>query len=106
MKVVVVERRKWSKFGDCKGLPPGPEPNITHRSTERIALDLRIDGADTEPQPEAPLLAKLGALQNQVIKCSLCGQVYIYLSSLDLNCLCVGGSLDAEMPKAKSARTG
>ena len=33
-----IARRQWAKFGDCKGLPPGPEQNITYQSFELIHL--------------------------------------------------------------------
>jgi len=36
----VAERRKWKKFGDLKGVGPGPEENVTYLSREIIKLDL------------------------------------------------------------------
>jgi len=37
----VIERRKWKKFGDCEGLPSGPESNVTYKSTEIINMNLK-----------------------------------------------------------------
>jgi len=35
----VEERKRWRKFGECAGLPPGPEKVITSVS-EEISFDL------------------------------------------------------------------
>jgi translation initiation factor 3 subunit G len=40
-KRVAERRRTWSKFGDCAGLPDGPEENITYESLEWINLNLK-----------------------------------------------------------------
>jgi len=36
----VEARKKWKKFGDCLGLPPGPETNITYQTVDLVELDL------------------------------------------------------------------
>jgi hypothetical protein len=34
----VNERKKWAKFGDCQGMPKGPEKNITYLSAEKLSF--------------------------------------------------------------------
>lgn len=70
----VLDRKKWEKFGQCKGLPRGPEPGVTEISKENIMAPTKV------PAPEkssvCPANTKLilphaiGTLiPNQVAKC-------------------------------------
>jgi translation initiation factor 3 subunit G len=95
----VMERRQWSKFGDCSDLPPGPEPNITSKSSDLIHLNLRPkfpspDGLeyDTKTNNNASaaggggggggggvdqkntFAAILGQNEGKVVVCSNCGE--------------------------------
>lgn len=68
----VLSRRKWSKFGDCSGLPPGPETNITYVSFEVINLDLRPKKRGEE-EKEEDSLQKLKESASIVV-CRNCGE--------------------------------
>lgn len=68
----VLARRKWSKFGDCTGLPPGPETNITYVSFEVINLDLRPKKRGEE-EKEEDSLQKLKESASIVV-CRNCGE--------------------------------
>ena len=35
----VQDRRTWAKFGDCKGVPPGVEMNITYQQSKPVELE-------------------------------------------------------------------
>ena len=35
---MVQARRKWAKFGDVAGFPPGPEMNITYTQPDPVEL--------------------------------------------------------------------
>jgi len=63
----VAKRRKWAKFGDCTGLPPGPEENVTYTSLELIKLDLRPRKRTQEA--DNPDISKPGLVQ-----CRFCGE--------------------------------
>jgi len=65
----VIERRKWKKFGDCEGLPSGPEANVTYKSTEIINMNLRPkklgedEHTENENKDNVP-----------TVNCRLCGE--------------------------------
>lgn len=82
----VEDRRKWDKFGDCENLPPGPEKNVTMRSTELVHLNLKpklptIEGFDpstllgstTENKGASTFAAVLGKNEGKLVVCSHCG---------------------------------
>jgi translation initiation factor 3 subunit G len=75
----------WAKFGDCAGLPAGPEANVTHKSHERVVLDLRpnrvahnLDGIDPDDglakRNQADPSGILGLGTGKAIVCSHCKQ--------------------------------
>jgi len=37
----IVDRKKWKKFGDCEGLPPGPDPSTTIQGDEAFIETIR-----------------------------------------------------------------
>jgi len=61
-------RRHWRKFGECSGLPPGPEPGITALG-EEFTLVLSL-GAAEKPAAKADgnMSVSLG------IQCRICGK--------------------------------
>lgn len=65
----VLERQQWEKFGDCKGLPRGPEKNVTYQSIEIIHLDLKPKKREEEKEenPLSKTTAQIG--------CRNCGDV-------------------------------
>jgi translation initiation factor 3 subunit G len=69
VKKSVLERRKWAKFGDAAGDPPGPQSSTTTLG-EDVKLILRFPGTGSEPekkdQKEMPV--------QLIIKCRLCGE--------------------------------
>lgn len=67
-------RRKWAKFGDCAGLPPGPEPNITYVSVENISLDMSSSKEEKEAKEQEQLMEKLTASGGSVFTCRFCGE--------------------------------
>ena len=62
----VLERQSWEKFGDCKGLPRGPEQNITYQSFEIIHLDLRPKKREEE-KDDGALESKLSGTSSIVV---------------------------------------
>jgi len=77
-KNVLQRRKDWPKFGDCVGLPPGPEANITYPTHENINLQLkprkREDDAAEDDDPFKSLKAKSGAEGNSIVVCRHCGE--------------------------------
>lgn len=69
----ILERRKWAKFGDCAGAPPGPEANITYPTHENITLQLkpRKREDDHKEAEEDPLLKIKG---DSIVVCRHCGE--------------------------------
>lgn len=61
----VLDRQNWEKFGDCKGLPRGPEQNITYQSFEIIHLDLRPKKREEEKEESS--LDKLSGTSSIVV---------------------------------------
>ena len=68
----VLERQQWRKFGDCEGLAPGPEPNVTYTSIEVINLDLRPKKREEEKEESG--LDKLAGSQASIVVCRNCGE--------------------------------
>jgi len=68
----VLDRQQWEKFGDCKGVPRGPEQNITYQSFEIIHLDLRPKKREEE-KDEGGLESKLSGTSSIVV-CRNCGE--------------------------------
>jgi len=66
----VLERRKWKKFGDCEGLPSGPESNVTYKTTEIINMNLKPkkQGNDDEHNEDSKDNVP-------VVVCRLCGEI-------------------------------
>jgi hypothetical protein len=62
----VLERQSWEKFGDCKGVPRGPEQNITYQSFEIIHLDLRPKKREEE-KDDGALESKLAGTSSIVV---------------------------------------
>ncbi|KAJ3307299.1 translation initiation factor eIF3 subunit g [Kappamyces sp. JEL0829] len=68
------ERRKWTKFGECRGLPPGPDSNATTVGEDVFlklstnAKDLDREGAD---QDEDPLKKAIAAGAAKIV-CRIC----------------------------------
>jgi translation initiation factor 3 subunit G len=71
VKRAVLERRKWAKFGDCEGLPPGPEDGVTYLANDDITLDL---SGKTVQQRQEEFKAALNVEKPAVIRCRNCGQ--------------------------------
>jgi len=69
----VIERRKWAKFGDCFGLPPGDEKGITYTSHEVINLQLKPRKREDEEEEEEDPFAKLKG-ETSIVVCRLCGE--------------------------------
>ena len=67
----VLERQQWRKFGDCEGLPAGPEPNVTYTSIEVINLDLRPKKREEEKEESG--LDKLSG-STSIVVCRNCGE--------------------------------
>jgi len=65
----VLARRQWKKFGDCAGLPPGPEENITYVSVEKIVLDL----SGRKKEEEGELFDKIKGTKESIVVCRFCG---------------------------------
>lgn len=61
---MVQARRKWAKFGDCAGLAPGPEMNITYMQPDPVQLEFL--------QPESKAKAKDDVKITTV--CRKCGE--------------------------------
>lgn len=70
----VQARRKWTKFGDCRGCGKGPENNVTYVSFETIVLDVRPKSRDEEEQKENDGLSKLSDSSSSIVVCRHCGE--------------------------------
>lgn len=66
----ILERRKWKKFGDCEGMKPGPERNITMTAFDDIKLDFRQKKKETEQDSAAAAAAG----KMSIIICRNCGE--------------------------------
>jgi translation initiation factor 3 subunit G len=52
----VEARKRWAKFGDCNGLPPGPETNITSQIVDLVELNLnQKEEKKKEEEPVLPI---------------------------------------------------
>jgi len=73
----VAERRKWSKFGDCAGVGPGPELNVTYQSHEIVRLDCRPRLSSEDPAVSVEELIdplKMLRAEGKFVTCSNCGK--------------------------------
>lgn len=68
----VAMRKKWAKFGDCKGLPDGAEEGVTDFDRAVIVLDLRARKRDENKEDDP--FAKLGTVGGSVVVCRNCGE--------------------------------
>lgn len=80
VKRSVFERRQLNKFGDCLGLPPGPEPNITYQSPEEIRLHFKCPS-----QIQIPTGSALFPLKRTVLTCRNCGKTGHWTASCPEN---------------------
>jgi translation initiation factor 3 subunit G len=71
VNVNALERRKWEKFGDCKGLPAGSEQNVTYESFETITLDMRPKKRDEQVDDDP--MNKLDQ-SSSIVVCRVCGE--------------------------------
>lgn len=68
--VVVLQRRQWAKFGECRNEPPGPNPNNTS-ITDDVFLVLTSQKEDLDKEEgEEDLKAKIGQAKN--VQCRIC----------------------------------
>lgn len=71
----VLYRRRLTKFGDCTGLPPGPEKNVTYHTHENIKLVLKCrKREDVEGEEDDDPLAKLKGTGDSIVVCRHCGE--------------------------------
>lgn len=68
----IASRRKWAKFGACKGAPAGPEDNITYFSHETISFDFKPRKREAVEENESVLDKLKGT--NSIVICRECGQ--------------------------------
>jgi len=62
----VEDRKRWRKFGECAGVPPGPEKGITSNGDE-VFLDLASKSQAAEAKPKKEVV-------NLGIVCRNCGK--------------------------------
>jgi len=105
MNKKVLTRRQWQKFGDCKGLPPGPENNITYQSFEAIHLDLKPKKMGDEDK-EDDLKTQLSS-RDSIVVCRVCGKTgHWTLRCPERNAMKPPGeSLDDEEPRPNREAT-
>lgn len=70
----ILERRRWKKFGDCTGFPPGPEDNVTYISHEVINLQLKPRKREEAQEEEDDPFSKLKDSSNSIVVCRHCGE--------------------------------
>lgn len=70
----VLNRRKWAKYGDCTGFPPGPEENVTYKTRENIKLDLK-PRTERKEEDEDDSLKKQLAGKTSIVVCRFCGEM-------------------------------
>jgi len=103
----VLARRQWKKFGDCQGLPPGPEDNITYLSGETFTLDLRPKKRE-EVKDDGDGMSKLSATGTSIVVCRLCGEHGHWTRQCPKNTGAASSAMDLgletkEAPKAGAA---
>jgi len=72
----ILARRKWSqnKYGDCIGLPPGIEENVTYTSHEVINLQLKPRKREDVEEEEDDDIFKLKEGSTSIVVCRNCGE--------------------------------
>lgn len=71
----VLARRKLPKFGDCEGIPPGIEKNVTYHANDNIRLNLKPrKREDDQDEEEDDPLAKLKGKSDSIVVCRNCGE--------------------------------
>lgn len=68
----VLARRKWAKFGDAAGLPPGSEKNVTYATHENIVMNLKPRKREDDNEDEDDPLSKLKG--DSIVVCRHCGE--------------------------------
>lgn len=69
----VLARRKWAKFGDAYGKPPGPEDNVTINDIKLMKLDLKpLDLADRHLEEDDSMSKALEG-KTSIVVCRFCG---------------------------------
>ena len=72
---VVSNRRKWSKFGVSKGLPPGPDSASTHIVKDEVFFEPVIKSV-VKDDSESDILGGVNIFNSsgsKKIKCKYCG---------------------------------
>jgi len=85
----VIERRKWKKFGDCEGVPAGPESNVTYKSTEIINMNLKPKKQGEEEHVDEKDNVPL-------VVCRLCGETGHWTLKCPKRSSIKPGNLDTE----------
>lgn len=68
----VLERRKWTKFGDATGVPPGIEANVTYHTHENINLQLKPRKREDDHDADVDPLQKIKG--DSIVVCRHCGE--------------------------------
>jgi len=93
----VLQRRRWKKFGDVAGVPPGPEDNVTYMTHESITLNLKPrKREEAQDEENDDPLAKLGG-KDSIVVCRHCGET----GHWTLKC----PKRDTIIPKGQTAET-
>lgn len=68
----VAERRKWTKFGVSKGLPPGPDTASTNRVCDEVFFEFTNNNKIVDDTEDTEL-GILGNNNKNVVTCKYCG---------------------------------
>lgn len=67
----ILERRKWKKFGDSAGLPPGPDSGVTTISDDvYLSLKVRAPGAVEAPEENTKIKDLMPG--KGIVQCRIC----------------------------------